>query len=441
MKIKIGFITSEPFVPFIEPLRPDIENYCDFNILTIKHFIDVVECYDIFSAQKMDCIILSGQTLYHLLEQKRGTPEIPCYSLDETQGDFKSIFLDLLLENRQFDFRRVYLDFAMPINDFQGIKELLPEDQWPFFNDQRSDDLVTFIDQTYEKHLQLHQTKAIDVSITRFGTFCADLDTFGYRNIYVFPPKVYFFNFIIQVINAVQQKSSQDQLPSCIKIMFGTVDETKHFEIVSEIENYFKNDVISQKYNLNIQPYEDHIEIVTTFNYLDEITDGMRDTHFFDDLMKICPMIFAIGLGTGINIFSARENASKSVHFSFDHPKDIYFVNQSNIRFGPVGSEDRMKVIGKPNSQLLILSERFGINHIHLQKIISLTQLMQSSLVTGSQLSEYLGVTTRSANRFLKQIEDAGGAYSYHEKITEGRGRPVKYYELSFIKDLRNTVD
>jgi len=426
---------SRPFESFIEPLRSDIENYCEFVSLisetddeTLIHFNNL--------KNKMDCIVFSGQTYHHVLMNKIGKPDIPCYAIDDSRCDITEIFLNLLLENRNFDFSRVFIDFAFPENDFIGIKNLLPKEQWPYFNDSLSSDFSQLVTKTFENHLYLHRTGKIDLSITRFGTMVPKLNERGYRNIYAYPPKEYFFNFLMQIVNSFRQKIDEDNLPSYVSINFEETNTIDTSNILNKIKTYFDNLSTTNGYNFVYQTGESSINVLTYNSELNHMTQSFKNINIFNMLLKECPSIKIIGLGTGNNIYSARENAKKATQYASSHPDEIYFINQKNILYGPLSSSNTIILNGKPNEKILNLSEKFGINHINIQKIITLTDLLQSTMVSGSQLANHLGITIRSANRLLKQIEEFGGATSHTEKINEGRGRPTKYYDLFFVNEI-----
>lgn len=426
---------SRPFRSFIETLKSDIENYCEFIDLVADNDEDVIRHFN-YLQQTVDCIVFSGQAYYQVLINTIGTPSLPCYALDERRGDIKEIFLNLLLSDRHFNFSRVFVDFAIPENEYLGIKKLLPEDQWPVFNSSLSESIPIFVKNTYARHIELHQSGQIDLSITRFGTMCHKLDEMGYNNIYIYPPKEYFFNFIMQIVTTFQQKINQNQMPTCIKINFTSTEEMQIQEVIEKIQRFFKKLSKIKGYDFVFQIHESQLDILTYYVHLDSMTSSLTSSRLFNELISQCPEINNIGLGTGYNVFSARENATKAILYAINSPNDIYYVNQNNLMNGPLGSKDTVAINGRPNNQLLAISESFGINHINLQKIIALTELTNSTLITSRQLADYLGVTMRSANRLLKQISDKGGAISHTVKVNEGRGRPSKYYDLVFTKDL-----
>jgi hypothetical protein len=251
----------------------------------------------------------------------------------------------------------------------------------------------------------------------------------GYRNVYIYPPKEYFFNFLMQIVNSFRQKIDEDKLPSYININFEKTDADDTSCIINKIKTYFDNLSTTNGYNFVYQTGENSVNLLTYNAHLSHMTQAFM-------LLKECPDIKNIGLGTGNNIYSARENAKKAIQYAASHPNEVYFINQKNILYGPLGSSNMIVLDGEPNEKVLEISNRLGINHINLQKIVTLTNLLQSTLVNGSQLANHLGITIRSANRLLKQIEEFGGAISHTEKINEGRGRPTKYYDLLFVNEI-----
>ena len=436
MKLKIGFILSRPLVPFLNELLPNVEIYCEITQLVADHNSEVENLYKTH-VDEMDCFICSGSIFYHALTKKVGFPAKPCYVIDDFEGNLNDIFLRLLLNDRQVDFKRVFIDTACPFNDYLGLKTFLKESDWPHFNsiDDKYIDIEELTNTTLAQHIKLHEEGKIDLSITRFGTIVKILDDLGYKVIYMYPPKEYLFNFIMQIVSSFHLKQSKSQLSGAVVLNIHNVSSERREAITNELNAYFMNLAQLNGYEFIFQINYEKIEILTLYRDLEILTKGFTDSTVLKTFIDPYEEKIMIGIGTGKNIYSAKVNAYKALDYS-NNSSDLYFVNEENTLLGPIGADDSISIDSIPNERLQYFSNKFHVDHMNLQKIVALTKLKDTTKITGSELADYLKITLRSANRLINRIEEHGGAKCYTEKRGEGRGRPKRYCEMIFIKDL-----
>jgi len=434
MMIKIGFVMSRPFVPFIEDIKESISQNSELLMLVVDSNIEVVDVYNQY-LNEVDCFIFSGRVLYYSLLEKIGFPEKDCYIVDDFQGDIKAIFLKLLLQNRTFDFRRVFVDTAFEYNDFAGIKELLPESEYPYFNSFDLNKLEESTQKTLERHFYLHESGLIDLSITRFGTIVTKLESKGYPYLYMYPPKDYMVNFLMQIINAHQLKSNKSITSAAITILF---PPNKKFDThaAHQISDFFIHLGMVKGYDFILQMDQQKIEILTQYVDLEDLTQSFKSIEWASTLRLAVPDTFFIGLGSGNNLHQARLNAFKAADYGISKENRIYHIDSMGKLHGPISNEESSELSSIPNEKIIALSKQFHVDHLSLQKIISFAKLTETTKITGSDLSDYLKVTLRSANRIINRIEQNGGAEPYFEKLNEGRGRPKRYSDMLFIKGL-----
>lgn len=436
MKLKIGFILSRPFVPFLNELLPNVEIYCEITQLVADHNSEVEHLYKIH-VNEMDCFIFSGSIFYHALTDKVGFPAKPCYVIDDFEGNLNDIFLRLLLNDRQVDFKRVFIDIACSFNDYLGLKTFLKKSDWPYFNriDDKYIEIEELTNKTLAQHIKLHEEGKIDLSITRFGTMVKILDDLGYKVVYMYPPKEYLFNFIMQIVSSFHRKQTQSQLSGAIVINIRNVSAERREVITSELNAYFMNLAQLNGCDFMFQINCEKIEILTLHRDLEILTKGFTDSAALKAPIDQYEEEIIIGIGTGKNIYSAKVNAYKAIDYS-NNSSDLYFVNEENILLGPIGADDSISMDSIPSDRLQYFSNKFHVDHMNLQKIVAFTKLKDTTKITGSELADYLKITLRSANRLINRIEENGGAKCYTEKLGEGRGRPKRYCEMIFIKEL-----
>ena len=200
----IGYIASDPAADQMEQLLPDLEPFCRVQVLRVnrENPIDKV-CKRL--PTDLDCFAFSGRLLYLSALEVLGSPPKPFYALDELEGDINSILLRTLLEHRDFDLSRIFIDFATKENNYLGLKELLPPNQWPKFNDFKFENAKAAEQQILEIHLSYYKKGLTDLSITRMGLCLEALKAAGVPCVYAYPPKDYVINFFLQIVNTLER--------------------------------------------------------------------------------------------------------------------------------------------------------------------------------------------------------------------------------------------
>lgn len=433
MRIRIGFIISSFFLPYIESIAPELDPFCDISVLVAKNNSDACTLYDAH-VNDVDCFILSGKMLLYSIKLGRKDLMKPAYCLDDRTEDLKDAILKLLFASRSIDFSRVFVDFATEQNDFLGLKGLIPKDQWPYFGSVSSEsfetveDVERYCDEVTRRHVELHGAGKIDLSLTRFGLATDELTANRVPYLYVYPSKEYTVNFFLQIANAFNSKKNQENTLGCIVIDFEN-------GLRAEGSLPALNDILSAygreyAYDITIQQDGRKIVVFTRFRDMSRMTLDFTECELKDYVERIMGFKVLVGLGSGSNFYLAKLNALKAAEISGSKSGAVFYINESDLIIGPLSPRAKDELRAAPTPQLLDWSRKLSVDHINLQKIISYTKIRQSTKISAYELAGFLDVTVRSANRLLNKMEQRGGAHSYSENIRGGRGRPMKYYDI-----------
>lgn len=446
MGVTIGYIVSDPLVDYIKGLMPELAPYCTLRILPAREDRDAAELYRAH-VDEVDCFATSGRLLYYAILREVGSFAKPCYVMDELKGDIKEALLKLLLRDRNFDFTRLYVDFAAPLNNFLGLRELLPRDQSPRFASFTTADPEHLTDQVRATHLDLHARGEVDFSITRFGNIVKDLKAAGIPFLYIYPSREYAINFFMQIADATRQRTSAPGLFGAIHVSFEDNEPERREALISLCNELLAG--LSVRHGLDFMPQreEEKILVLTHFSDIAKIT---RDFTSFDlkrSLERELGCRLRIGLGSGTTIHQARLNASKAADLLVGRLRGasggeaatdgVYYFSESEKVIGPIGplGDPAPGIIAtKPDERLIALSRAYHLDHVSLQKIIACAELSKAPALTADDLAAHMGVAKRSAGRLLNKLEEYGGATCYFQKLTEGKGRPEKFYRLSFME-------
>ncbi len=435
MKIKIGLIMSKSFDKAFSESNIEIPPDIELIKLIALDNSDIAKLYREYSSE-VDCFVLSGLVFYFALTQVIKRLELPVYFINELYVDIEKVFFKLLLKDRNFDFSRVFIDIALPYNNYLDLKSLLPKEQWPVFNSLEIDDLNTFTKKTFEKHVELHRSGKIDLSLTRLGTFEEDLTKLGYPCIYLSPPKSYMVSFFAQILRLFLEKETQNQLPSVIMI---TPDFSSNQKQRKDSIRIVKQALTKERqlngYSFNIKDSEGQLEVMTNYEDIKRLSKNFESLEIIEAIKDSLPAKVRIGIGVGTNLYQARLQAEKAIYMAKSNPEDIYFINEKNEILGPLNKTKKIKIKNIPDKELQELASKYQVNHLNLQKMIALTKLKKSTVVSSDELAQHLEITPRSANRILNTIsENNGDIRFYYEKQANTRGRPKRYAELKFAE-------
>lgn len=435
MKTVIGCILSDPIYSFMKCLEQELAPHCVLKLLCAHDNDQAITLYK-EHRREVDCLVFSGAVYYYIVIQACGTLEKPSFILDEVKTDIRQIFLDLVMKDRQFDFSRVFVDFAVERNKYLGIKEMLPKDQWPLFNDLEENEYIWEHSALVQRHRQLYEEKRIDVSITRFGTILKDLDAMGIPYRYAYPSKDYAVNFFMQIANTMKLEMALEKPFATIVIEFEHIPGDPGDGPMLRCEELIADFVRLHGYDFMIQKEANKLIVLSRYDDLSNISYNFTDDGFKQHLEAAAGTRLFVGIGAGRTIYQATQNAGKAALMSRSG-QGVYYCSEAETMLGPIGAEHPGVLHANPDSKAIERSARLHVDHINLQKIISYTKLRHSTKISADELAHYLSVTVRSANRILNTIEQNGGARSYREKLGDGRGRPKKYYDLIFVDTAR----
>jgi hypothetical protein len=440
MKLNIALMISRPLRELVMEVVPELNNYCNVTVLVAQGSENAYTLY-MENWKKNDVFVFAGKIL--MLPVMKRVPEEakrPYFGFDDMTGDIQDIILKLVLQKRDFDFSRTFIDIASKDNNYLGLRELLPPDQWPFFLDETipdssiaitESDVERLIASILQKHIQLHRSGAIDLSITRVGVIVDELSARGLPYIYILPTREYIVNFFLQVINSMDLKSTQEQLISAISIGFPQVDGRGRDEAMAQTGKSAMEYAAANGLDFTLAHEKDTLVIVTHHKDVSKMTADFSDVGFKRQLVPSGVRVH-VGIGSGQSIFQAKRNSVSALEISRNYSEKIYHVTEDNKVMGPLG-RDKAPFTRMPDEDILRLAEHLKIDHVYLQKIIAFTKLGNTNNVTADELADFLEVTVRTASRVLTRILMAGGAHVYEENPSGGRGRPKKYYELTFL--------
>ena len=168
------------------------------------------------------------------------------------------------------------------------------------------------------------------------------------------------------------------------------------------------------------------MEILATKKDVLKITEDLSRDGLFAELKKRkTGWNFCIGYGFGAGIAQARLNALNACHEAELKKNTSYVVTEKEELIGPLGVEATETFMVDNQSYRDIQSK---LSPITVSKVMSALESSAEKEITAQELAFRLGVTKRSANRFLSTLEREEILKVAYKKRTTSRGRPESVF-------------
>ena len=150
----------------------------------------------------------------------------------------------------------------------------------------------------------------------------------------------------------------------------------------------------------------------------------------------------SVGYGVGNSFFRATKNALEAAQYALEldsASKASYYIDNNGtitaLSHKALSQETWIDQL--PKEKLVTLAEQASLSVDTIVKILSVLHAMDSKQLTSQDLIERLGLSLRTANRYLANLTKAGLAQTVGQKAMVKKGRPVNIYSLEALaKDL-----
>lgn len=401
----------------------------------------------------VDAFILSGSFIYEAIEKEHLMAQLPIKVLQDDEGSIYKALFKIIVSNPGIDTKRIYIDFANRINSFdEFVDRFCP----PIYPVSLSDSIYEQTRLLLKNHIELWENGQIDFSITAYGHFVPYLTASEVRFLFATPSldnvreliKSLLDEVKIQKLNnrkmvvgriSLEPDEHQEGNPSPLTAVAAGSDDADD-EIVrlkTKLKDFFK----MQKLVDTSQQIEDYIQLEMPYEVYLSLSDHLQSCALLTFLQRTASHTVKIGWGSGREYFQARENAEKANRQAKAYRGSCsFFVSEDQKVTGPLDRSGAITFKEMANDEIIELSERLGIHNINLQKIISYAAILGTNKLSSEDVANCLSITVRGANRILNQIEAKAYAGIIHEKRENTKGRPKKYYEMTFIDGAGNFI-
>lgn len=291
----------------------------------------------------------------------------------------------------------------------------------------------------YLKLLELGNIKFVLTSSLFVSEF---LTHKGYSCKYIFPS----FNTIQQVVkdvcHQVDIRNMEGHLPALIRIDLHTSKEDLNtYALVQENIELKKNltDFIQLEGNkLTLHCNTNNFEIYSNQNTLCELTQNYSVCCISKYIAPSLANKISIGYGLGMTFYDAHVHAvtaSDYAYHSTSTEKTCFLVDENAqlISIAKTDTPSASKKLGISDNVLnkLSLESKLSINT--LIKIINVLKTEKSCEISSLELISHLGISLRTANHYLSNLEKSGKASIIGQKRPTGKGRSINIYRLNLF--------
>lgn len=270
-----------------------------------------------------------------------------------------------------------------------------------------------------------------DLSITRFSSIVKRLKEQGVNVYFPYPGQQYVQNICERLLSDIEKRELEERQPCVIVVrLLGQENsvsylrelDSNYIRLESMMMEMFGNGITE----FSLHRYHYGMEILATKKDVLKITENLSRDGLFAELKKRkTGWNFCIGYGFGAGIAQARLNALNACHEAELKKNTSYVVTEKEELIGPLGVEATETFMVDNQSYRDIKSK---LSPITVSKVMSALEASAEKEITAQELAFRLGVTKRSANRFLSTLEREEILKVAYKKRTTSRGRPESVF-------------
>lgn len=448
MKVKIALLVKAHFARYCRDTFLTETEEMVLSFFTYVTLEEMVATYQTLLG-KYDAVIVSGLLPYTILHNvaQPGHPILECFRYD-IENTYR-IILRESIKRQCLDLSRVGIEALPPgVSLQQAINEnTFPHYAKLFEGQFLSLDFEALKQQ--EEEISIHYKKLyaegkIDYILTYFYSAVETMQKLGIDCYYLYPSEKEFYRVIDLVCTKVSLQQAEKRSPAVIHLtlrptQMGAVgNELKITELYAALLEYIK----LHQYDISVKQGTQYFHLYTDAKTLEQMTGGFHFCPLSQHIPLVNQLCSAVGYGVGNSFFRATKNALEAAQYALEldsASKASYYIDNNGtitaLSHKALSQETWIDQL--PKEKLVALAEQASLSVDTIVKILSVLHAMDSKQLTSQDLIERLGLSLRTANRYLANLTKAGLAQTVGQKAMVKKGRPVNIYSLAALaKDL-----
>ncbi len=384
-----------------------------------------------------DCLLFTGSVLYQIIS-KEIIPQKSWYHLQRDNSNLTKNILKATL-GKGISINKISLDTY----SFKDLKKLYNEVE---INEEINKNLIAkynilskdFQLDLIKFHTENYQNGNADICLTGLSDVYTHLKKNNIPCINMHPTYDSIFNSLTQLnLNQIATQS----ITSKLVVLAIEIDEISEYSVLYNNEyNIFleKTEISKQIYSFAqkiqgvvMETGVKNYFIFCTDSLLERETNKLRNFTLLNNISNNISSTIRVGVGYGLTVRRSKQNSILALNKSKSKDGNVAYVFYDHDVFvGPL-----YPIVNK--NQEYIDDHFYKISQKSLVGIKKISQLANminekgKNRFTSSELSEYLNISTRSTNRIISKLEQAGYANVCGKKIVSSAGRPSRIIEIS----------
>lgn len=429
---KIVVFTTEYMAPYLEqalktPALPGL-----FQMIRYQPFQKADDIAEMVP-KDTDGILASGNLFATSIQQALHGQNCLVQACEIDDAAVHRLLWKLCVCNRH-PLERIYVDFlemlGIPNADFlsRDFEQPLTEQIYAATSYNPAGTLAQNETQQYYRLLELWRSGRFDILVTRYSGLIALLQSQGVQAYYPFPSVNHVRKCCQMLIHALEMRRLQNHQAAAIHINLWFTDpvltaqsifEQQRIQLAERVREFLGGS------QLACLIHQSHfgIEVITDLRAIQICTKDFTICCLGQYLQSKIPFRVYIGYGLGGNLYQARLNAIRAVHEA-EVNGGSFLINEADERISLYKQGETVPPFVTISA---LLSGKTKLSMETINRVALAIERTPSRQITAPELAEAIGVSVRTANRYLNSMCQAGILHLYSERYG-GRGRPARVY-------------
>ena len=432
-------------------LKPHMCAYCENNFgdefggipLTYFPYSTLDEMGGIFTQIKarFDGVVTSGLIPHNLVLSLLHQDEISAAYFGFDIENTYRIILEQSVCRKDFNLSRIGVDFIPAEED---VARVIAENRLPSLVSKFEKWLLSIPPKRLaeeeagiaQRYLERYRRGEIDFIVTYFHSTTLEMARHGIDCFYLYPNSNEIQHTFDGLIKSIRLRRAA--LPAIVRIDLrpgqDTGDSTAEELRMATLKKTVL-ELLAGDWN-DIVMKSDHrsLELCTDSHVLSRLTDGFSRCFFSAPLYERMGFRGTLGYGISSNLYHARLGAvdasSYASHFRDAKPHSYLIGMDEKLVHLPFGhAAEHSAQIASPE-WVRGVAEQVHLSPETIMRILSVLQEEKTDRISSTELIGRLGVSLRTANRFLANLHSNGMAELVGYRHAAGKGRPIAVYRI-----------
>lgn len=291
-----------------------------------------------------------------------------------------------------------------------------------------------YVDEVLDFHLRNIKSGKADIVLTHIFPVHKKLEQLQLPSFFA----VTTYNILREQIEKLEQYSNLQKVEAGqVAILFINIDYPTEYLLMQETSEHYLDE--KRSIEKRIYKYADKIlgfvvelsnntyMILSTSASVKKETDNYRYISLLDILEKYTLYTVSIGLGQDDCVAQARKNAIAAMLSARKHKKNSAYIRLANGRvLGPLYACERKIAKQQVDNRLDKIAEHTGMSVNTVYAIYTYAAGKSDGCFTSMELAVNMRINKRSADRFLRRLEDHGYVKVIGYRMIGKSGRPSR---------------